>query len=849
MHSGAKLPPRGAAKSARGVGPGAPGSRPQQKKSMAKQKDSMGRCTVRPQRAKDGSVDKNVPRSRSNKGNLTELYALLHARVPFDSPTEEALARVFSDKELRVLMGMNKMLINDFDPKTGKYTEKTKQNKIKVLLPSLTSLVRPEDLDKSEMQSKRPSRVSTPPVKQNATPPTPDAQEPSAAPAGFGLEPAEDPEDPVDQDDGSVSPADVSEPDSPLVDPVQPPAPGWDSGSQVRAPDTLDLYEEERYNFDFAPNFGLSPDKIVTALELPQDVPSNEAINASGYVCAAMAVHFSASCRERRSPRNESADHIQREVLQVGVDAYRRSSAGEQGEPTRMDEVVADEFLGQSLRIVDVRAFSRSLRYPSTLDIVVSQLEQSPGGMATFLYGHANFRDIQRTGATLFIGHFGKNSDGESIFVAMDPRSCHSDTGFPDLRGNPAMLVFLSAAELRQHLETLLRGEGGDDLSIVDWQASFLEALPAEAPGPAATSSMEESDPWFAATAGPIDAPECLELDAPPSLDVELPAEQSEGPGTPKAAEGVSRDSVESAVCCEMDELEEQLKRSSLDEDSLEVSMQRTSLDDLDEVLPPLAPATEAPLEHSVQQAIEVETAKQASMMAWESQMNARMLKSRQEHERRQRLKKHASQQPRPATAPSKAAGTPPDEAGSRKRRGMGSQLGAAIRKRGPRSLRKGKEAEKTAVAAAAAAAAAPTSFSTYTHTTMTPHAQDISASSAPEVQAPASAAPTKEHTQTTRYYARRESRDVVLEVTPTGISIIDGESQFFHLTTILSWRVRRSEAGQPVGFKLVFTDGTEMVFSTDQGREISDTMMAHAQGLAALMHNGMHVRGTAMVN
>ena len=39
-------------------------------------------------------------------------------------------------------------------------------------------------------------------------------------------------------------------------------------------------------------------------------------------------------------------------------------------------------------------------------------------------------------------------------------------------------------------------------------------------------------------------------------------------------------------------------------------------------------------LEHSVQQAIEVETAKQASMMAWESQMNARMLKSRQEHER-----------------------------------------------------------------------------------------------------------------------------------------------------------------------------------------------------------------------
>eukprot|EP01048_Picozoa_sp_COSAG05_P004401 COSAG05_NODE_235_length_13191_cov_7.667354_9_plen_117_part_01 len=91
--------------------------KPAQKKSMAKQKDSTGRCVVRPQRVKD-SGDKS---GRGNKENLPELYALLYVRVPFDNPSDVALARGFSDKELRVLMGMNKMLINDYNPASGKY--------------------------------------------------------------------------------------------------------------------------------------------------------------------------------------------------------------------------------------------------------------------------------------------------------------------------------------------------------------------------------------------------------------------------------------------------------------------------------------------------------------------------------------------------------------------------------------------------------------------------------------------------------------------------------------------------------------------------------------------------------
>ena len=799
------------------------GGKPAQKKSMAKQKDSMGRCTVRPQRAKDAlGNDKNVPRSRSNKGGLTDLYALLFVRVPFDNPTEEALARVFSDKELRVLMGMNKMLINDFDPKTGKYTEKTKANKIKVLLPNISDLAKPEDLEKNAAMPKRPARQ---PAQATAAP--------KQVATGRHAE-AERQESEEDTSDGTASP-DVSDSDSPVVDPVPAP-PTWREPTDEHS--LVDLEHTRRYNFEFAPNFGLSPDKVVTPLQLPADVFEDEVTNASSHICAAMAVHFTESCEQRRSPRNESADHIQNAVLQAGVEAYRRSAEGEQGEMTRMDEVVAEDFMGQSLRIVDVRAFSRSLRYPSTLDIVVSQLEQQPGSMATFLYGHGNFRDIERTGSTLFVGYFGSNSDGESIFVAMDPRLCHHETGFPQEHGgNPALCVFLSSAELRQHLHTLLREAGGsDDVTIVEWQASFLEVLqPAESMrgsiGDASALFVSDEDPWYASAA--IASPDVLQLDAPLPFNVD--DEEADGLGTPT----VSRFSIESALCDDMEDLEEQLKRSSLDEESaLEVSMKRGSLDELDQVLPPLASDT-PPLQHGVQEAIEVETAKQVAMMDWQSQMSARMLKSRQEHERQQRLSAHAS------SAGSADASTPPDDGSARKRRAGVGGLGAAIRKRGPRSMRKSSTKHE---------GRAELEFDgmdgtvTYQHTTLTPHAAGLSI--APVIVRPAPAL-TKEHSKEhlTRYFARREGREVVLEVSQTGINVVDGDAKFFHLTTILSWRVRRSESGQPVGFKLVFTDGTEMVFNTDQGREISDLMMQHAQGLAALMHNGMHVRGGMMVN
>ena len=71
-------------------------------------------------------------------------------------------------------------------------------------------------------------------------------------------------------------------------------------------------------------------------------------------------------------------------------------------------------------------------------------------GLLSFMYGVLGYNLC----ATLFVGYFGSNSDGESIFVAMDPRLCHHETGFQQEHGNPALCVFLSSAELRQHLHT-----------------------------------------------------------------------------------------------------------------------------------------------------------------------------------------------------------------------------------------------------------------------------------------------------------------------------------------------------------------------------------------------------------
>ena len=64
-------------------------------------------------------------RRRDNKQKLADTYAELHKRIP-KIATAEALNTEFADKELRILMSQNGMLINDLDPVSDRYVEKTK---------------------------------------------------------------------------------------------------------------------------------------------------------------------------------------------------------------------------------------------------------------------------------------------------------------------------------------------------------------------------------------------------------------------------------------------------------------------------------------------------------------------------------------------------------------------------------------------------------------------------------------------------------------------------------------------------------------------------------------------------
>ena len=79
---------------------------------------------------------------RVDKQMLAELYAILYTRIP--RPIQEAtLSKEFSDKELRVLMKHNGMLINDYDQKSGSYQEKTKTTKCKILVAAAPTMLVP----------------------------------------------------------------------------------------------------------------------------------------------------------------------------------------------------------------------------------------------------------------------------------------------------------------------------------------------------------------------------------------------------------------------------------------------------------------------------------------------------------------------------------------------------------------------------------------------------------------------------------------------------------------------------------------------------------------------------------
>lgn len=78
------------------------------------------------------------PTEKPTRKQLMQAYEVLYARIP-RHPTADSLAGAFADKEIRVLMALNGMKINDLDPSTGRYVEKTKFQKIVSLLPTIVS--------------------------------------------------------------------------------------------------------------------------------------------------------------------------------------------------------------------------------------------------------------------------------------------------------------------------------------------------------------------------------------------------------------------------------------------------------------------------------------------------------------------------------------------------------------------------------------------------------------------------------------------------------------------------------------------------------------------------------------
>lgn len=92
------------------------------------------------------------------------MYSQFYARIPVGA-TAEMMASEFADKELRVIMSQNGVLINEFEAASGRYTEKTKLQKIESILAMQTKscLAHPvslqEQLDVQRTRAPPPAQV------------------------------------------------------------------------------------------------------------------------------------------------------------------------------------------------------------------------------------------------------------------------------------------------------------------------------------------------------------------------------------------------------------------------------------------------------------------------------------------------------------------------------------------------------------------------------------------------------------------------------------------------------------------------------------------------------------------
>lgn len=95
---------------------------------------TLSTCTVRPSRHEHPGETVRK-RMRTDKVERDGIYSRLYERMASMDVSEELLTQALSDKELRVIMKTNGMLINKYNPITHEYSEKTKGEKVRELIP------------------------------------------------------------------------------------------------------------------------------------------------------------------------------------------------------------------------------------------------------------------------------------------------------------------------------------------------------------------------------------------------------------------------------------------------------------------------------------------------------------------------------------------------------------------------------------------------------------------------------------------------------------------------------------------------------------------------------------------
>lgn len=111
-----------------------PGSR--SNKGTLKPKSTIEKKQQQQQQQPDAKPAPRKRRKRETKEELAALYVQFFNRIPVDA-TPEQMAQEFADKELRVILSQNGVLINDYNQETGRYTERTKIQKIEAILSML----------------------------------------------------------------------------------------------------------------------------------------------------------------------------------------------------------------------------------------------------------------------------------------------------------------------------------------------------------------------------------------------------------------------------------------------------------------------------------------------------------------------------------------------------------------------------------------------------------------------------------------------------------------------------------------------------------------------------------------